>query len=79
MWVLNALNVADAWLTTISLRGGFAIEANPVVRAIGMHGKILLVAGAGWLLYKLRPRALIIPIAAFGGVVAWTSVNLLLV
>ena len=76
MWVLNALNVADAWLTTIALDNGLAVEANPVVRFIGMPGKVALVAGASWLLYQLRPRALIVPIVALGLVVAWTTLNL---
>ncbi len=77
MVALNALNVADAWLTTVALQSGVAFEANPVVRLIGMPGKLALVAGAGWLLYRLRPRALVIPIAAFSLVVAWTAINLL--
>jgi hypothetical protein len=77
LWALNALNVADAWLTTVALRSGVAFEANPVVRVIGMPGKLALVAGAGWLLYRLRPRALMIPIAALGLVVVWTSANLI--
>lgn len=76
LWTLNALNVADAWLTTIALREGVAIEANPVVRVIGMPAKIALVAVAGWLLYTLRPRAVLVPIVALSLVVAWTSVNL---
>ena len=79
LWVLNALNVTDALLTTIALRSGVAVEANPVVRLIGMPGKIALVAVAGWLLYRLRPRALLVPIGALALVVAWTSANLVLI
>ena len=79
LWILNALNVADAWLTTVALQNGLAVEANPVVRAIGMPGKVALVAMAGWLLYSLRPRALVIPIVALSLVVAWTAINLLAV
>jgi hypothetical protein len=79
LWVLNALNIADAWLTTFALREGVAIEANPVVRVIGMPGKVALVAVAGWLLYMLRPRAVLVPIVAFSLVVLWTSVNLVAV
>jgi hypothetical protein len=71
-----ALNAVDAALTTIALRRGAAVEANPVVRTIGMPGKLVLVAVAGWLLYLLRPRALWIPIAALGAVAVWTAVNL---
>lgn len=77
MWALNALNIADALLTTIALRAGVAVEANPVVRTIGMPGKVVLVAVAGWALYRLRPRALMVPIAALALVVLWTSLNLL--
>ena len=77
LWILNALNVADALLTTIALRDGVAVEANPVVRAIGMPGKVALVAVASWLLYLLRPRALVIPVVALSLVVAWTAANLL--
>lgn len=77
LWALNALNLADASLTTVALRHGLAVEANPVVRFIGMPGKVALVAVAGWLLYRLRPSALVVPIGALGLVVAWTTVNLL--
>jgi hypothetical protein len=79
LWVLNALNVADAWLTTVALERGIAIEANPVVRLIGMPGKLALVAGAGWLLYRLRPRALLVPNTALVLGVAWSALNLLAV
>ena len=76
LWVLNALNLADALLTTVALRSGMAVEANPVVQLIGMPGKIVLVAVAGWLVYRLRPQALVIPIVALSLVVAWTTMNL---
>jgi hypothetical protein len=76
LWVLNTLNVADAWLTTVALESGLAVEANPVVRAMGMPGKLVLVAAAGWLLYLLRPRAVLVPIGALSLVVAWSAVNL---
>jgi hypothetical protein len=76
LWILNALNVADAWLTTIAVQNGLAVEANPVVRVIGMPAKVALVAVAGWFLYLLRPRALVIPIVALSLVVAWTTINL---
>lgn len=79
LWVLNALNLADALLTSIALRAGVAVEGNPIVRAIGIPGKIVLVAVAGWLISRLRPRALLVPIAALALTVAWTVVNLLLV
>jgi hypothetical protein len=77
LWVLNALNIADALLTLVALRSGVAVEGNPVVRTIGMPGKIVLVAAAGWLISRLRPKALWIPIAALAVTVGWTAVNLL--
>ena len=76
LWALNALNLADALLTTIALQAGVAVEGNPVVRAIGMPGKVLLVAAAGWLINRLRPRALIVPVVALGATVLWTAANL---
>jgi hypothetical protein len=79
LWALNALNLADALLTTVALRTGVAVEGNPMVRAIGMPGKLVLVAAAGWLINRLKPRALIVPVAALGLTVAWTLVNLALV
>lgn len=75
LWALNALNVADALLTATVLRSGMAVEGNPVVRAIGLPGKVIVVALAGWLINRLRPRALIVPVIAMGLVVAWTTVN----
>ena len=78
LWVLNALNLADALLTSIVLRSGLAVEGNPVVRVIGLPGKLVLVALAGWLINALKPRALLVPIAALSLTVAWTTANLLL-
>lgn len=76
LWALNALNLADAALTTIALQSGLAVEGNPVVRAIGMPGKLVLVAAAGWLISIVRPRALIVPVAALAATVLWTAANL---
>ena len=78
LWALNALNLADALLTTIALQTGVAVEGNPVVRAIGMPGKVVLVATAGWLINRLRPRALVVPVAALAATVLWTAANLAL-
>ena len=36
LWTLNALNVTDALLTTFVLRHDQAVEANPVIRLIGL-------------------------------------------
>ena len=71
-WILNILNVADAVLTWLVVDAGIAREANPVVRSIGIPGKVLLVGIAGFLLKRVRPRALWIPIGALGAVLLWT-------
>lgn len=68
---LNALNVADALLTRYALRSEGAVESNPVVRLIGVPGKLVAVALLGWLLYRTRPRALVWPVVAFAVVIAW--------
>jgi Domain of unknown function (DUF5658) len=78
LWVLYALNLADALLTSVALRTGVAVEGNPVVHVIGLPGKIALVTVAGYLVSVLRPRALLIPVVALGLTVVWTAVNLLL-
>ena len=71
-WILNILNVADAVLTWLVVEAGIAREANPVVRSIGAPGKVFLVGMAGFLLMRIRPRALWIPIGALGAAVLWT-------
>ena len=68
---VNALNVADAVLTAIAVNAGAASEANPVVRTLGLPGKIALVGLVTWLLYKRRPSALVWPAAALLAVVAY--------
>lgn len=78
LWALNALNLLDALLTVVAVRSGAAVEGNPVVQTIGLPGKVVLVAVAGWLVNRLRPRALLVPIAALGLVVLWTASNLVL-
>ena len=77
LWALNALNLMDALLTSVALRSGVAVEGNPVVSAIGLQGKIVLVAVAGWLINLLRPRALWVPIVALALTVVWTAANLI--
>jgi Domain of unknown function (DUF5658) len=67
----NALNVADAVLTLIGVRGGIAAESNPVVNAIGIPLKIVLVALLSAALARTRPRALVWPCAVLAGVVVW--------
>lgn len=76
--VLNALNVLDALLTSYVLRWGIAVEGNPLIGVIGLPGKVILVAIAGWILAQLKPRALLIPITALVLVALWTLSGVIL-
>ena len=78
LWTLLGLNCMDAALTVLVVGSGLAIEGNPIVRLIGIPGKLVLVAVAGWLVARLRPQALVVPIIALTAVVAYSSVGLLL-
>jgi hypothetical protein len=79
LWLaLNLLNVADALLTHVAVTAGVAREANPLVDAIGLGGKVLLVAVLGTALALLRPNALWVPVAALAAVVVYSSVGLAL-
>ena len=61
---VNLLNVVDAVMTTLVVRSGGAIEANPLVRFGGLPLKIVLVGVLTWLLYRRRPASLVWPAAA---------------
>jgi hypothetical protein len=61
---VNLLNVVDAVMTTLAVRSGGAIEANPLVRFGGLPLKIVLVAVLTWLLNRRRPASLVWPAAA---------------
>jgi hypothetical protein len=74
---VNILNVADAILTDLAVRAGLATELNPVASAIGTPGKIALVGVASFLLYRIRPRALLWPILALALVVAYIGIAFL--
>ena len=76
--VLNVLNILDALLTWYVFRRGLAIEGDPVIGVIGLPGKIVLVAFAGWIVAHLSPRSLIIPIVALGLVALWTLTGVIL-
>lgn len=69
--IVNVLNVVDAILTAVAVNAGAASEANPVVRMLGLPGKIVLVGLVTWLLYKRRPAALVWPAAVLLAVVAY--------
>ena len=61
---VNALNVADAALTVLWIEMGIALEANPIVDAMGFPAKVVVVAVGSYAVYRLRPRWLIVPIVA---------------
>jgi Domain of unknown function (DUF5658) len=61
---VNILNVVDAVMTTLAVRSGGAVEANPFVRFGGLPLKIVLVGALTWLLYRRRPASLVWPAAA---------------
>jgi hypothetical protein len=69
--LLNVLNVADAVLTWIAVDANQAVEANPVVRMVGLPAKVMLVGAISLVLYRRRPRALVWTLPVFGGVLAW--------
>lgn len=61
---VSVLNVVDALLTWLVLQRGTGQELNPVIDAIGLPAKVVLVAVGSWLIYRWRPAALTIPTAA---------------
>ena len=70
--VLNVLNLLDAVLTYLVTRAGIAVEANPLVEWLTLPGKVVLVSALSLLLWRLRPRALAIPVAGYSAVVCYT-------
>lgn len=74
--VVNALNVVDALLTEFVVERGLAFEGNPVVGAIGLNGKVVLVALLSAGIAFLRPSTLWIPAVALGVVVAYTTAGM---
>ena len=69
--MLNVLNLADAVLTRFALTSEQAIESNPVVRAIGLPTKLVVVGGLSVLLYRLRPRVLPWIVLLLSAVIVW--------
>lgn len=69
---LNVLNLLDALLTYLVTRAGVAVEGNPVVDAMTLPGKVAFVAALSLLLWKVRPRALVVPVAGYALVVVYT-------
>jgi hypothetical protein len=69
---MNVLNLLDAAFTYLVTRAGIAVEANPLVEWLTLPGKVVLVAALSFALWKLRPRALAIPVVAYAVVVCYT-------
>lgn len=69
---MNVLNVLDAVLTYLVTRAGIAIEANPLVEWLTLPGKVVFVAALSLLLWKLRPRALAVPVVVYTAVACYT-------
>jgi hypothetical protein len=74
---LNALNLLDALLTFALTEAGVAREGNPLMSWLTLPGKIVLVAALSLVLWRLRPRALIVPVVAYAGVVCYSLVGAL--
>jgi hypothetical protein len=53
------------------VRSGHAYESNPVIEAIGLPAKLVLVGVLSWILYRRKPGALIWPTAALLWVAAY--------
>jgi hypothetical protein len=68
---VNVLNAIDAVLTVHAVRHVGAVEANGIVRFIGLPAKVLIVALATVLLTRTHKRALIWPTLALAAVVSW--------
>jgi hypothetical protein len=70
--VLNGLNLLDAGLTLAVTEAGIASEGNPVVRWMTLPGKVVFVAALSVVLWRLNPRALIVPVVGYALVVCYT-------
>ena len=68
---VNALNLADAVMTQLAVTSGGALESNPVVRAVGLPAKILLVGALTALLFRRKPAAMVWPFVVLLWVVGY--------
>lgn len=75
---LNVLNAADAALTRFAVSTGMATEANPLVENVGMPVKLVLVAAASVVIFRVRPKALIWPTLALAVVAVWHVMGLII-
>ncbi len=75
---LNALNLLDALLTYVLTRAGIAREGNPFVDWMTLPGKVVFVGVLSLVLWRLRPRALVIPLVGYALVVCYTLAGALI-
>ena len=64
--------------TWVFLRSGQVGESNLIVRGIGLPAKVVLVGLLTWLLYRIRPRALVWPIVVLLPVLVWDVAGIVL-
>jgi hypothetical protein len=76
--LVNALNVADALLTIMGESRGTLVETNPLVAELGLIPKVVGVALASWLAYRLRPRWLLVPAIVLACVLIYHAGGLVL-
>ncbi|MDQ3913866.1 MAG: DUF5658 family protein [Actinomycetota bacterium] len=69
---LNGLNLLDAGFTFALTEAGIAREGNPLIGWMTLPGKIAFVGLLSFVLWRLRPRALIVPLVAYALVVCYT-------
>lgn len=76
---LNVLNLADAVFTRLAVSAGLATELNPLLNgSTGLTVKVLVVAAASVLIYRVRPKLVIWPTLAFVGVTLWHLIGMVL-
>lgn len=68
---VNVLNLVDAVMTALAVGSGHAYESNPVIEAIGLPAKLIVVGALSWILYRRKPSALIWPTVALLWVAAY--------
>lgn len=61
--IVNGLNITDAIFTAAAIHIGTAVEANPIVRWIGLPLKIIGVLVLSIVIARCKPKLLIIPLA----------------
>lgn len=72
------LNAGDVVMTVLLTQLDGAAEVNPIVRAIGLPAKLVLVSVAAAIVAHFRPAALVWPVVVMFGVTTWHVSGLLL-